>query len=97
MVSADSLGAITFNQNDGDNDSKSPFKNLDGFSNFVVDKAAIQTINEQRESHRKRTNKITMTDFRKVGVQKRLLMPHLVNKYEYQAVPRNGSVGRARP
>ena len=96
------MGAITFNQNDGDNDSKSPFKNLDGFSNFVVDKAAIQTINEQRESHRKRTNKITMTDFRKVGVhqvmQKRLLMPHLVNKYEYQAVPRNGtSVGRARP
>jgi hypothetical protein len=68
MGSAESLGAYTFNQNDGDNDAKSPFKNLDGFSTFVVDKAAIQTINEHRESHRKHTNNVTMTDFRKVGV-----------------------------
>ena len=67
MGSGESLGAITFNQ-DADNDPKSPYKNLDDFSSFIVEKAAIQTITEHRESHRKRTNKVTMTDFRKTGI-----------------------------
>lgn len=62
MGSADSIGEITFNADENDSKINSPYKNIDRFSTFVVDKAA-------QESYRKRKNGVTMTDFRKTRLQ----------------------------